>query len=90
MPHPFTAQGNTAELFVPILLDHQLWGYIAFDNCGEPRLYDEAEIAILKVSADSIAAAIERQAQDDALRESEYRYRTLFELSSEDIYRFEM
>ena len=39
-------QGNTAELFVPILVNHQCWGFIAFDNCGEARLYDEAEIAI--------------------------------------------
>ena len=31
------------------------WGQIGFDNCGEPRLYDESEIAILKVAADSIA-----------------------------------
>lgn len=83
------AQGNTAELFVPILIDDQLWGFIAFDNCGEPRLYDESEIAILQVAADSIAAAIERQVKDEGLRESEHRYRTLFELSNEGIYRFE-
>jgi PAS domain S-box-containing protein len=92
LPEPdrslLAAQGNTAELFVPILIKSQCWGFIGIDNCGEPRLYDEAEIAILKVAAESIAAAIERQAQDEALRESERRYRTLFELSSEGIVRF--
>ncbi len=62
------AQGNTAELFVPILIHHQCWGFIAFDNCCETRLYDEAEVAILKIAADSIAAAIERQAKDVELR----------------------
>ena len=82
------AQGNTSCLFVPILVNDSLWGLIGFDNCGEPRLYDDAEIAILQVAAESIAAAIARQAQDDALRESERRYRTLFELSSEGIVRF--
>ena len=92
LPEPdrslLAAQENTAELFVPILVNQQLWGYIAFDSCGKPRLYDEGEIAVLKVAAESIAAAIARQAQDDALRKSERCYRTLFELSSEGILRF--
>ena len=64
-------QGVTSMLLVPIFVEGQCWGSIGFDNCGEPRLYDEAEIAILKVAAESIAAAIARQAQDEALRESE-------------------
>jgi signal transduction histidine kinase len=67
----FIAQGNTAELFVPISENQKLWGFIAFDNCSEPRLYDEAEIAILKVAAESLAAAIERQAKDEELREAQ-------------------
>ncbi|EDX85827.1 GAF domain protein [Synechococcus sp. PCC 7335] len=65
------AQGNTSMLIVPIMVQDKIWGSIGFDNCGEPRLYDEAEIAILKVAAESIAAAVARQAQDEALRESE-------------------
>jgi signal transduction histidine kinase/PAS domain-containing protein len=125
LPEPdrslLAAQGNTAKLFVPILVNYQLWGFIAFDNCKELRLYDEAEIAILQIAADSLAAAIERQAKGeellkleqertrsaaersqelerlntelqqtlDRLTESEERYRTLFEISSEGIYRFE-
>jgi signal transduction histidine kinase len=72
LPEPdrglFEAQGNLAELFVPILVHEQFWGFIAFDNCGEPRLYDEAEIAILRIAADSIAAAIERQINDNELQ----------------------
>ena len=84
----YEAQGNTSALGVPIFSQGILWGHISFDNCGEPRLYDEAEIAILQVAAESLAAAIERQAKERELRESEYRYRTLFELSSEGIMRF--
>lgn len=110
----FLGQSLTSILVVPILVKGQSWGQIGFDNCSEPRLYDETEIAILQVAADSIAAAIERQAQDEELRrseqarsqelerhnaelqqtlnrlsESEERYRTLFEISSEGIYRVE-
>jgi signal transduction histidine kinase/PAS domain-containing protein len=71
LPEPdhslLAAQGSTAELFVPIWSDCQCWGFIAFDNCGEPRLYDEAEIAILKIAADALAAAIERHEKDKEL-----------------------
>ena len=44
----FEAQGNTSMLIVPIMVQGKCWGQIGFDNCGEPRLYDESEIAILK------------------------------------------
>ncbi|MGD1898616.1 MAG: GAF domain-containing protein [Phormidesmis sp.] len=64
LPEPerslLASQGNTVESFVPIFVNQQVWGFIGFDNCTESRLYDEAEIAILQVAADSIAAAIER------------------------------
>ncbi|MEL7223461.1 MAG: GAF domain-containing protein, partial [Cyanobacteria bacterium J06576_12] len=83
------AQGNTAMLIVPIMVQGKIWGSMGFDNCGEPRLYDEAEISILKVAAESIAAAITRQAQEDSVREAEERYRNLIELSTEGIYRLE-
>ena len=86
----FEAHDNVSMLIVPIMLADGCWGHIGFDNCQDARLFDEAEIAILQVAAESIAAAIERQQQDEALRESEKRYRTLFELSSEGIYRFEL
>ncbi|MEM9567771.1 MAG: GAF domain-containing protein [Cyanobacteria bacterium P01_E01_bin.34] len=75
LPEPdrtiMSAQGNFAELYVPITVNERLWGFIAFDNCGESRLYDEAEISILRVAAESIASAISRQAQDEALRDAE-------------------
>jgi signal transduction histidine kinase/PAS domain-containing protein len=64
-------QGVTSILVVPIMIGEQPWGQIGFDNCGEAKLYDQAEIAILKIAADSIAAAIERQAKDEELLKAE-------------------
>jgi PAS domain S-box-containing protein len=93
LPEPehclLAAQGNIAELFVPIWVNSENWGFIAFDNCSNQCLYDEAEIAFLKIAADSIAAAIERQAKDDELQKSEALYRSLFEINNEGIYRVE-
>ncbi|MGG6262967.1 GAF domain-containing protein [Leptolyngbya sp. AN03gr2] len=84
------AQGCTSLLVVPIMVEGQCWGEFGFDNCHEPRLYDQAEIAILRIAADSLAAAIERQAKDDELRKSEALYRSLFEISNEGIYRWQL
>jgi PAS domain S-box-containing protein len=81
-----SAQGCTSMLIVPIMVAGKCWGEIGFDNCGEPRLYDDAEIAILRIAADSLAAAIERQAKDEELRKSEALYRSLFDISNEGIY----
>lgn len=93
LPEPdrslLTEWRSIAILHVPVTVDQMLWGFIAFDNCSELRQYDEAEIAILRVAAESIAAAVSRQVQDTSLRKSEERYRTLFEVSSEGFYRFE-
>jgi PAS domain S-box-containing protein len=77
----FVRQGVSSIVYLPIIVNGQPWGQIGFDNCGEPRLFEEAEIAILKVAADSIAAAIARQQKDEALQKSEALYRSLFEIS---------
>jgi PAS domain-containing protein len=86
----FLEQGLSSILVVPIMVQGESWGQIGFDNCGELRLYDEAEIATLRIAADSVAAAIERQAKDEELQKSEALYRSLFEISNEGIYRWEL
>ncbi|ESA31952.1 gaf sensor signal transduction histidine kinase [Leptolyngbya sp. Heron Island J] len=93
MPEPWRgfleAQGIVSSTSVPIMVEGQFWGHIDFDNCSEARLYDATEIGVLQTAAEMIAGAISRSAEDKALRKSEQRYRTLFEISSEGIYRFE-
>lgn len=86
----FEAQGASSIVFIPIVVNDKPWGQIGFDNCGEPRLYDEAEISILQVAAESIAAAIARQTQENSVREAEERYRNLIALSTEGVYRLEL
>lgn len=83
------AQGNISLTLVPIVVQGKFWGVFSFDYCQQARLFAEADTAIFAIAVDSIAAAIEREQQDEALKASEKRYRTLFELSNEGIYRFE-
>ena len=84
------AQGNISLTLVPIVVQGKFWGVFSFDYCQQARLFAEADTAIFAIAVDSIAAAIEREQQDEALKASEKRDRTLFELSNEGIYRFEI
>jgi signal transduction histidine kinase/PAS domain-containing protein len=125
MPEPFRsaqiAIGVKSTHLVPIFVEGQWWGVLGLDDCRGAKQRSEGELAILKVAADCIGSAIERDRtqqallQDeqerkhsaakhsqelerinselqqtlDRLAESEKRYRTLFELSSEGIVRWE-
>ncbi|MBE9045327.1 GAF domain-containing protein [Pleurocapsales cyanobacterium LEGE 10410] len=83
------AQGNVSMTSVPIMVQGEFWGVFSFDYCREARVFAETDTAVFAIAVDSISAAIEREKQDEALKASEKRYRTLFELSNEGIYRFE-
>lgn len=84
------AQGNTSMLYVPIMTQNECWGVIGFNNCNEARLFNEEEIAILKVAASSIAGAVERGEYIKELRRSEALYKSLFDISNEGIYRWQL
>uniref|UniRef100_UPI001683814F GAF domain-containing protein n=1 Tax=Oscillatoria sp. FACHB-1407 TaxID=2692847 RepID=UPI001683814F len=114
--------GVKATHAVPIFVEGQWWGLLGLDDCREAKQRSATELSALKIAADCIGSAIERdrtqqallQAEQERTRnaakhsqeleqlnaelrqtlehltESEERYRTLFELSSEGIYRWEL
>ncbi|QYO63262.1 GAF domain-containing protein [Leptolyngbya sp. 7M] len=108
----FEAVQAKATYCVPIRVEGQLWGALVFDDCREAKHRNLSQLAVLKIAANCIGSAIERQRTQQALQaeqarsqelerlntelqqtldrlaESERRYRTLFELSSEGIVRF--
>lgn len=119
MPEPFRSKqaaiGVKAFYIVPIFVEGRWWGLLGLDDCREAKHRTLAELAVLKIAANCIGSAIQRdrtqkamlQAEQarsqelerlnaelkqtlDQLAESEARYRTLFELSNEGIYRFEL
>ena len=46
------AQGITAHIFVPVFVGGAWWGFIGFDQCGPPRLWDAAEVDVLRLRPD--------------------------------------
>ncbi len=80
------AQGILSILCIPVFVDGRWWGFVGLDQCEAEREWSDASIEALKTAADLLGAAIQRQRRDQALRESEERYRELVENSNEVIY----
>jgi PAS domain S-box-containing protein len=64
---------------VPIFVEREWWGFIGFDECLAEREWFAAEIEALKAAADTLGAAIGRMRAEQALRESEERFRATFD-----------
>ncbi len=45
---------------VPIFVDGKFWGLVGFDDCREAKRRNPAELAVLKIAADCIGSAIQR------------------------------
>ncbi|WP_019505423.1 GAF domain-containing sensor histidine kinase [Pleurocapsa sp. PCC 7319] len=66
--------GVKSTYAIPIAIDDQYWGIVAFDDCREAKQRSETEISILKTTAVCIGGAIEknrvRKQQDQAKRQA--------------------
>ncbi|XGW00136.1 MAG: GAF domain-containing protein [Leptolyngbya sp. BL-A-14] len=93
-----------ANLVVPILQKDELWGLLVAHNCKAPRPWQDSEIYLLQQLAAQVSVALqqaalfqqvqtellERRQVEAALRQSEYRYRSLFESIDEGFCVIEM
>jgi PAS domain S-box-containing protein len=62
-------------LVVPIFVDEEFWGFVGFDDCRLPRVWNDIDKGILKTFASSLASAIKRKRAEDAILESEARFK---------------
>ncbi len=68
-----------AVIDVPVFVKQKWWGTLGFDDMLNERIWQPAEIDALKVAANIISAAIERQRADTNQRSSEQNYRKAIE-----------
>ncbi len=80
-------QGIQSILIVPIFVGRAWWGFIGFDDCISERDWTPAEMDALRAAAGTLGAAIQHRRADDALRESEEKYRELVENANSIILR---
>lgn len=66
-------------LGAPLGTAGEAWGAIVIQSYAESTRYSEKDKEILVFVAQHLASAVEQKRKDDALRESERRYRQMFE-----------
>ncbi|HEY0140733.1 MAG TPA: EAL domain-containing protein [Thermoanaerobaculia bacterium] len=66
-------------LGAPLKTGDRTWGVIGTQSYSEQTRYDEADKELLLFVAQHVAAASEHKRREDALRDSERRYRQMFE-----------
>lgn len=75
----FEELGVKAMIEVPLIMKGEWWGTIGLDDMFVAREWSPAEIDALKVAADVLSAAIQRQEAESAVQESERIYRQAIE-----------
>jgi diguanylate cyclase (GGDEF)-like protein/PAS domain S-box-containing protein len=71
------AQGILSILILPIYCGIELWGFIGFDDCVIARHWRDEDISLLQIVADGIGATLLRKHTEEALCQSEEKYRFL-------------
>lgn len=77
------AQNIKSILIMPLFMKKKYYGFIGFDECRYHRDWLSEDIDILKTISQTITRAIESKTVADEVKESEKKYRTLFEDSLE-------
>ena len=73
-------------LGVPLKIANEVIGVVAVQSYTDASLYTEKDLAILEFVSDAIAIAIEHQRADEAIKESEEKFRSVVENSHEGIF----
>lgn len=81
----FGPKAAVVWLGVPLAIRGRTFGVVALQDYENPDAYGEAEKRLLMFVAGQIALAIERKRAEQALRESEEKFRALFEASSQGV-----
>ncbi len=72
-------------LAIPLVAMGDFAGFIAFHNVMRTGVWDNGDMALLKVFAELVGNALERKRTEDFLRESEEKYRSVVEKASDGI-----
>ncbi|MFC1579498.1 PAS domain S-box protein [Thermodesulfobacteriota bacterium] len=75
----FEAEGIQSLLLVPLVSEGKCFGTVGFDFVLGARSYSDIEIKLLQMSGATLSNALDRKQAEEALRESEKRYRNLFQ-----------
>lgn len=71
---------------VPMICQGRFIGFVGFESVGKEKAWTEEGVALLKIVGEILLNAMERQRGEEALRESEDKYRRLVEDVSDFVF----
>ena len=81
-----TEQGVVSLAVVPIFVGQEWWGFIGFDECRREREWTAVEVDALGVAAGLFGASTQHREAEQALWESQEKYRLLAENVSDIVW----
>ncbi|UCF85989.1 MAG: PAS domain S-box protein [Desulfobacteraceae bacterium] len=80
------SQNIKSILVVPLFVNNAFYGFMGLDECRYHRKWLDEDVDILKTTAQIISNAFESKQAEESLRESEEKYRALFETAQDAIF----
>uniref|UniRef100_A0A7C4MM34 histidine kinase n=1 Tax=Desulfatirhabdium butyrativorans TaxID=340467 RepID=A0A7C4MM34_9BACT len=74
-------QGILSLLVVPLFVEGRYFGFLGFDECSRRRKWPAEDVDLLLSISRIMTGVIERKRNEEALRESEQRFRRIYEES---------
>lgn len=74
------SQGIKSCLIFPLQEEYNLFGFIGFDDCNEPKEWDKLEVELLKTIANLISFSYEREKTQNQLERNEQHFRELTDM----------
>jgi PAS domain-containing protein len=74
------SQGIKSCLIFPLQEEYNLFGFIGFDDCNEPKEWDKLEVELLKTIANLISFSYEREKTQYQLERNEQHFRELTDM----------
>ena len=84
------SQSIQSVIVVPVVLSATLVGFLGFDSVRTERRWIEEDVALLKMVGQVFANALEHKRAEEALRESEEKYRTVLEAAPDPVVVYNM
>jgi PAS domain S-box-containing protein len=79
----YQADKTRSILITPIIVNHKFCGFIGCDDCKNARIWNKAEVSAFVTIANVIGNTFSRSITEQLLKESEERYKFLFDQAAD-------
>ena len=82
----FLKEGIQSIIAVPVMAGYSVMGFIGFESVRSQKIWTENIIALLKIVGELFSFALSRKEVSEALRDSESKYKALYEYANDAIF----